>query len=78
MTKIIIDPELSKQLRALTEAMELCDPSGQVVGKFIPAEGETKWEPLSPVASDEELDRRARSGEKRYSTAEVLAHLENL
>jgi len=50
--------------RARTEGGELCDFS--------------EWEPLSPDISEEELDHRARSNEKRYTTTEVLAHLENL
>jgi hypothetical protein len=36
----------------------------------------SEWEPLSPDVSEEKLDRRAKSKERRYMTAEVLAHLE--
>jgi hypothetical protein len=38
----------------------------------------SEWEPLTPEVSEEELDRRERSNEKRYTTAEVLAYLEKL
>lgn len=38
----------------------------------------SEWEPLSPDVSEEELDRRAKSTEKRYTTVEILAHLEIL
>ena len=36
------------------------------------------WEPLSPAATEEELDRREQANEKRFTTAEVIAHLESL
>jgi len=37
-----------------------------------------EWEPLSPDITEDELERRAKSTEKRYTTAEVIAHLEKL
>lgn len=36
-----------------------------------------EWEPATPGASEEELDRREQSTEW-YSTEEVLAHLKEL
>lgn len=76
MTQIILDASLSSQLHGLGRTVELCDPSGQVLGRFVPLIDLAEWEPLSPDVSEEELDRRAKSTEKRYSTTEVLAHLE--
>ena len=78
MNQITLDPTLSKQLHGLGQVVELCDPSGQVLGRFVPVVDLNEWEPLSPVVSEEELDRRASSKEKRYTTSEVLAHLEKL
>ena len=78
MTQITLDSGLSKQLHALGQTAELCDPSGKVLGRFVPAIDLAEWEPLSPDVSDEELARRARSNEKRYSTAEVLSRLEKV
>jgi hypothetical protein len=78
MTQIILDAKVSNQLHALTRAVELCDPSGQVLGRFVPLIDLSEWEPLSPDINEEELDRRGQSNEKRYTTAEVLAHLEKL
>jgi hypothetical protein len=78
MTQIILDASLSSQLHKLTHPVELCDPSGQVLGRFVPLIDLTEWEPLSPDVSEEELDRRARSNDKRYTKAEVLAQLEKL
>jgi len=76
MTQIIVDASLSNQLLALSQPAELCDNSGQVLGRFVPLINLAEWEPLSPDVSEEELDRRAKSKEKRYTTAEVLARLE--
>lgn len=78
MTQIMLDVASSKQLHGLGQIVELCDPSGHVLGRFVPVVDMKEWEPLSAEASEEELDRRARSKEKRYTTAEVLAHLEKL
>ena len=79
MTQIVLDETSVRKLLQLTEPAELCDPSGRVLGDF---------HPRSPLASKlppgfecphskEELDRR-RNDPIRYSTEEVLKHLENL
>ena len=78
MTRITLDPSLSSQLHHLQGPAELCDPSGRVLGRFVPVADLSVWEPISPQVSEEELDRRCQPGRKRYSTAEVLAHLETL
>ena len=78
MTQIVVDTNLSSQLLTLTQPAELCDQSGQVLGRFVPLINLSEWEPLSPDISEAELDRRAKSEGKRYTTAEVLAHLEKL
>jgi hypothetical protein len=76
MPKITLDEALSSKLHELTEDAELCDPSGRVLGHFIPQVDMSEWEPISPDVSEEELDRRENSNERRYTTAEVLAYLE--
>jgi hypothetical protein len=76
MTQIILDASVSGKLNALGHPVELCDPSGRVLGRFVPLIDLSKWEPVSPEVSEEELDRREQAGEKRYTTAEVLTYLE--
>jgi len=76
MTQIILDANISSKLINLNRSIELCDPSGRVLGRFVPLVDVSEWEPVSPAASEEELDRREQAGEKRYTTAEVLARLE--
>jgi hypothetical protein len=78
MTQITLDPELAKRLHDLTEAVEPCDPSGGVLGRFVPAMDPDPWEPVSPDISEDELERRCRTDAKRHSTVEVLSHLERL
>ena len=75
MIQIILDAGVSSQLHNLNHTVELCDPSGRVLGRFVPLIDLSEWQPLSPDVSEEELDRRAQSKEKRYTTAEVLAHI---
>jgi hypothetical protein len=78
MTKVTIDAELFARLRALNESVELCGPEGEVAGKFHPVVDLSGWEPVDPEISEEELDRRENSNEKRYTTAEAISHLESL
>jgi hypothetical protein len=78
MIQIVFDATASSKLNDLSNIVEFCDPSGRVLGRFIPLIDISDWEPLSPEATEEELDLRERAGEKRYTTAEVLAHLEKL
>ena len=76
MTQITLDAALAGKLNELGQVVELCDPSGRVVGRFVPLIDLSKWEPISPDVSEEELERRKQSKEKRYTTEEVLAYLE--
>ena len=78
MTQLVLDATLAGKLKALTSPTDLCDPSGRVLGRVVPAVDLSDWEPVSDPISDEELQRRLRSNEKRYTTAEVLEHLEKL
>lgn len=78
MTQIKLDATLSSQLHGLGQVVELCDPSGKVLGKFVPTVDDSEWEPITPDVTEEELDRREKSNEKRYTTAEVIAYLEKL
>jgi len=78
VTQITLDAQVASQLCSLIQSVELCDPTGRVLGQFVPRIDMAEWEPVSPEISEEEIKRRLTSNEKRYSTAEVLAHLEKL
>lgn len=77
MTQIILDASLASKLNELGQAVELCDPSGQVIGRFVPKIDLSQWEPISPDVTEEELDRREQQDEW-YSFDEVMAHLKSL
>jgi hypothetical protein len=77
MTRIVVDETLLSRLRNLAEPLELCDASGRVLGRFVPEFDPAEYD-LEPKITEEELDRRRNSGEKCYTTAEVLAYLESL
>src|SRR5882762_7681075 len=77
MTRIILDASESSKLHGLTQPAELCDPSGRVLGRFLPMIDQSEWEPVSADVSEEELDRREQSTEW-YTTEQVLAHLKRL
>ncbi|MCA9271307.1 MAG: hypothetical protein KDA41_22645 [Planctomycetales bacterium] len=78
MTRITIDSELLSRLRNLSEPLELCDESGNVLATVLPATKMTDYEPLGPDVDAAELDRRSKSTERRFTTKEVLDYLENL
>jgi len=77
MTQLILDAAFAGKLNGLTQAVQLCDPSGRVLGQFVPVLDLSEWEPVSPEVTEEELDHLEQSTEW-YTTEEVLAHLKTL
>jgi len=73
----MVDAALSSKLGQQFQPVELCDPSGRVLGQFIPQVDLSEWEAVTPEISEEELDRREKSTDW-YTTEEVLAYLKNL
>ena len=78
MIRCVVDEFLKRKLHGLTEPLELCDESGRVLARVTPALDLSEYEAISPSVSDEELDRRSKSSERRFTTGEVLDHLEKL
>lgn len=78
MIIVVIDSNMMSKLHHLSQPLELRDESGRILARVFPAVDVSQNEPLVPQVSDEELDRREQANEKRYSTAEVLAHLKTL
>ena len=77
MTRVLIDVNLPAKLLQMTEALELCDESGRVVGQVYPVVDVSKLEPWEPPIDEEELQRREQSDEW-YTSEEVMAHLKDL
>jgi hypothetical protein len=63
MSKVILDDDLRAKLNGLNETVEVCAPTGETVGQFVPQAEYMKmlyaWELQQPVDL-EELERRAR------------------
>ena len=78
MTRITLDAALRSKLLDLTQPLELCDESGQVVARVLPAIDPALYEGLDSPLSREQLQQRKANKGKTYTTAEVLAHLEQL
>lgn len=78
MTKLLVDASLPAKLIQADSPVELCDSTGRVLGRYFPTIDPAHFGPLEPQVSEEELRRREQANEKRYSTAEVLAHLRKL
>ena len=76
MTKMILTDELRSQLNGLNQSVEVCEPSGQTVGHFVPQGRYLRlvavWD--EKQISDEELQRRADAPGGR-SLSDILARL---
>ena len=71
MTRIHIDTNLARQLKSSQGSLELCDPSGDLVGHFVPI---TKAR-FRPPFTEEEI-RNAKQEPGGRALAEILADLE--
>lgn len=78
MTRITVDSSLREKLLDLTSPLELCDDMGRVLAHVTPVKGSCEYVPSGPQVSADELRRRATSDERRYTTREVLEHLDSL
>lgn len=64
MTSVKIDSDMLQRLRGVTEAVQLCDDEGHVVGYFRPARGSQRY-PEPPSLDPVELQRRLGSPDRR-------------
>jgi hypothetical protein len=78
MTHVVVNADLKRMLHDLTVELELRDENGRVLAHVKPVTDLSQYEPLTPDISDEEIERRLNSNERRYSTREVIEHLNNL
>jgi hypothetical protein len=71
MTRILLDASLAGKLKASHAAVELCDPSGEVVGHFTPIR---KLTIAIPFSEDEIKKSKQKTGGR--SLADILSDLE--
>jgi hypothetical protein len=72
MTRVVVDAEIRRKLCDLTEALQLTDESGKVLGHYTPVQSDSR---LQPQISEEEIQKRLRQGGGRTLT-EIIADLE--
>jgi hypothetical protein len=74
MPRLILNSDLLAKLPTVTSETMIVNEQGKILGTFLPIDPLD----LEPKVSEEELDRRSKSNEKRYTTVEVLQYLEKL
>lgn len=77
MNQIVIDNEMKSRLGDFTEPVEICDATGNVLGRLIPTSDGSADKPYEPKFTEEELQRIERE-DKWFTTQEVLDRLETL
>lgn len=80
MTTIIIDDQTRALLQQCRELSALRDEKGVLLGFIAPAEleGAAEYAQAATRTSPLELQHSYQNSEKRYSTREVLEHLDSL
>jgi hypothetical protein len=73
MTSVKIDSDTLQRLRGVTEAVQLCDEAGNVIGYFRPARCSQRY-PEPPSLDPVELQRRLASPDRR-TISQILADL---
>ena len=65
MSRLTLDPATSAQLAKVESPLDLYDPNGKVLGRFVPIPADKR----EPQVSEEELQRRESNGGGRSLTA---------
>jgi hypothetical protein len=74
MTRLLLDAELAGRLGGAQEHLQLCDPTGKVVGIFVPAPPLDLYRSEPVPFTEEELDAAEKETGGR-SLAAILADL---
>jgi hypothetical protein len=79
MNTVTLQGPLPVELQEVKQPVRVRDASGRLLGSFVPALDLSQYGPWEPVLDEAEIQRmeQAKKG-KRYTTAEVLRHLESL
>lgn len=75
MIRIVVDDELRAKLSGHGDSdVELCDRTGLLLGRFVPADTRSAYRNWNCPVSDKELDRRSRE-ESGRPLADILRDL---
>ena len=77
MTQVILSADVVAKLQDAWGPVEICDETGKVVGVFRPKVDPSFYDGIECPVSEEELDRRSKTGGGR-ALADILADLEKL
>jgi hypothetical protein len=75
MSSIVVDTALLAQIQGAYQPVELRDPSGRLLGHFVPIFSQPRSAQMEPKISEDELNRRQQARGGR-SLAEIMADLE--
>ena len=80
MIHITADAELQAKLSGLEGPAEIRDESGKVIGYFTPADRDEQnlYQRAVAKLDHDEMNRRKKTGQKGFTTEEVVEHLESL
>ncbi len=78
MEKIPLSTDLKTILPSRFNAVQLVDDKGNVVGTFVPRLTEQDVRGDEPWPTGAELEAMSKAPGRRYTAAEVLAHLRSL
>ena len=77
MTQIVLDNDVEREFQSVKGPAQVVSNGGRVLGTFRPVLEPPYPPELMPPVSDEEL-AQAYADPRRYTTEEVLKHLEGL
>ena len=75
MTRVLLSAEQASQLVTTSQPVEMCDPSGNVVGTFFPRPSSDLYRNILVPFTEEELDQ-AEAEPGGRTLQEILADLE--
>ncbi len=75
MVQIVLTDEQARVAREAPDRLELCDPAGRLIGHVIRGAAVDRHFTPEEIA---EIAKRSRTPGPRYTTAQVLEHLDIL
>jgi hypothetical protein len=75
MIKIVLDQASVEKLDSVQQGAQLCDPSGRVIGYYVPVAPESLYRQVKSPYTDEQLELYASEPGGR-PLSEILADLE--
>jgi hypothetical protein len=81
VTRITVDKEMREKLLNFSRPLELCNEAGMILARLVPStplSNPEDWEELTPMPTDEDIQRRIDSNERTYSTQELIEKIKHM